>query len=335
VNRDLELALVALYATTTEELGPDQLRQLGAGLVEVLGDLSPNDAVARAAQEVPEDGSMDQFAATQAFVLGVRTAERVNEQIGELQDLAGTLATSIGVETQVNTAADLVDVVQRVQPREAIPGEAIEGLSQALGSALVVSGDPATGQIAFSGPAARFASMLLELAWNLPPRCRSLVQRVPVGGADRTVTLVEVDVCTDLGFDHIRERVDPRNWPRYNPYFIDVRTIHGPDLTADGWCGVIRETVGPGLNGSVYVTDLAVRCVAQNQLMAVAFDLAVPPGGDRRVTVDRGFVALTDEGARRRTRVLKVYRIEDLDLPHVWVCPLWAMQIALAGWWHA
>jgi hypothetical protein len=188
--------------------------------------------------------------------------------------------------------------------------------------------------VSFSGPAARFAAMLLDLARNLPPRCRSRYQLAPVGGKDRVVTLVEVDACTSLPFDHIRERVDPRNWPDYNPFFIDVQTIEGPDMTADGWRGVIREKVGPGLNGKVYVTDLAVRCVGQKQLMAVTFDLAKPPDAAAKVTVDRGFLSVADEGSLRRTRVLKVYRIEDLDVPHAWVCPLWAMQVALAGWWR-
>ncbi|MBA2625387.1 MAG: hypothetical protein H0U89_07265, partial [Acidimicrobiia bacterium] len=185
----------------------------------------------------------------------------------------------------------------------------------------------------FQGPAARFAAMLVELAWNLPPRCRSTLATIDVGGMRKEVTLVEIDVCSDLPFDHLRDRVDPRNWPRCNPYFISVTPIVGPTPAADGWSGVIREVVGPGLNGRIYTTDLAVRHVQQRQLMAVAFDLADPDTPGAQVSVDRGFLSVTDEGARRRTRVLKVYRIEDLQVPHLWVCPLWAMQVALAGWW--
>ncbi len=331
----MELALLSLYANATDELGPDQLGQLGEDLAAVIEDMPATEAVARAAEDVPYEGSIDQFALAQAFVLGVRVPSLREEDIGALRDLGNTLVSSVGVDTETGAQDDLIGAVATIEPGSPIPPDAIVGIASALGSALVVTEGAAPGQVEFSGPAARFAAMLVELAWNLPPRCRSRFDTVLVGDELKMVTLVEVDVCTDLPFAHIRERIDPRNWPTYNPYFISVTTIKGPDMAGDGWSGVVKEVVGPGVNGSVYETDLAVRCVAQPQLMAVAFDLAERPTGDKLVTVDRGFLSVTDEGARRRTRVLKVYRIEDLDLPHYWVCPLWAAQVALSGWWHS
>ena len=51
------------------------------------------------------------------------------------------------------------------------------------------------------------------------------------------------------------------------------------------------------------------------------------------VTVDRGFLSVTDEGTHRRLRVLKVYRVENLKTAPSFACQLWAMQVALSGWW--
>jgi hypothetical protein len=334
VISDLELALVSLYARTTTDLDPEQLRQLGDELAATVIDLPPGEALGRAAREVPEQGTVDQFAAAQAFVLGVRFQSQLEEDLPELRYLGSTLASSVGAETQANTSEDLVGAVALMGPRRAIPPEAIALLSSALGPGLVVTEGPAPGQVQFSGPAARFAAMLVELAWNLLPRCRSRHDTVPVDGVPKEVTLVEVEVCTDLPFDRIRERIDPLNWPTYNPYFVSV-TATNSTQAPDGWSGAIREVVGPGINGQTYVTDLNVRCVTRPELAAVAFDLTEPPGGDGRVTVDRGFLSVADEGARRRVRVLKVYRIEDLAVPHWWLCPLWAAQVALSGWWHS
>ena len=82
------------------------------------------------------------------------------------------------------------------------------------------------------------------------------------------------------------------------------------------------------------MTDLAVTMIERTGISIVAFQLAHPdtPG---KVVVDRGFLCATDEGTHRRVRVLKVYRIVDLDLPHDWVCPLWASQVAMAAWWRS
>ena len=83
----------------------------------------------------------------------------------------------------------------------------------------------------------------------------------------------------------------------------------------------------------IYETDLIVRYVSHPGLVAVSFDLAPNGTGDHKVSVDRGFVAVTDEGEHRRVRVLKVYRIEDFDMYTTFICPLWCWQVAMAGWW--
>lgn len=154
-----------------------------------------------------------------------------------------------------------------------------------------------------------------------------------VGNALKDVLLVEIDVCSNLSFDRCRRGIDPFNWPSCNPYFVGVDLIGSKTQspTGDGWAALIREKVGPAMNFKYYTTDLAVRYFEATGVAAVAYDLA--PGFAGPVTVDRGFLSVTDEGTHRRLRVLKVYRVENLKTAPSFACQLWAMQVALSGWW--
>jgi hypothetical protein len=151
----------------------------------------------------------------------------------------------------------------------------------------------------------------------------------------KAVTFVEVDVCTNQPFAKCKRGINPLHWPDCNPFFLSVKPIGPTTQLGYGWAAAVKEQVGCPFNGRVYETDLMVTMTEQEKMHTVAFDLV--PDADRTdprmVTVDRGFVSATDEGEHRRIRVLKVYRIEDFEIPHRWLCPLWASQVAMSPWW--
>ena len=120
-----------------------------------------------------------------------------------------------------------------------------------------------------------------------------------------------------------------------NPYFLSVhRSADTAYLDRTGGPASIREEVGSRAQRTG-LRDRSLRAVPEQPGLVATRSTSSRDTApdDGLVTVDRGFLSVTDEGAHRRVRVLKVYRIEDLELPHDWLCPLWASQVAIGGWW--
>ena len=122
---------------------------------------------------MPPDGSVDQFAAAQALVLGVQVQRGGSERMAPLDALAGSLLGSVGVEAIEPASVGLVDVIAGLQAEPTVTEATLDALRTALGSVLVVAEGPAPGQLALGGPAARLAAMLIELALSLVVPCRS------------------------------------------------------------------------------------------------------------------------------------------------------------------
>jgi hypothetical protein len=323
----VESALVTLYSATTR----DTADSFPVAFPDVPVGPSPGTAlndVAGASFATP----IELFAGTQALVLGTRyhLTDGAEDVHVALHDVAGALLEQVGV-TSSSSPDDLVDLVGSLSLAGKVSAPQIEKLALIFGPQLEVD-NTVDGQVTLTGDAASFATMVTELASN-NTACRTFTASIAVGGVMKDVIFVEVDVCTSIVFDKLQGAIDPTHWPACNPFFISVTPVTQQQTQADGWAGVVREEVGPGLNGSVYTTDLAVRYLHQPGLATVAFDLAPHRNDDGRVSVDRGFVSATDEGAHRRVRTVKVYRIDDLNTPQSWICPLWAQQVAMAGWW--
>jgi hypothetical protein len=322
-----ELALAVLHAEEGGEIDPDHF---GPAFADVVAGTTPADAMATLAELASSPLAIDRFAVAQGLVLGSRLEARDGGLDEPLTVLAQAVVAAHGDTDAAPApapAARLVDAVTRLQPGVTLDAVTYDGFVEAFGGALEVTSGPAG--IALSGPASTFVATVTELATNLLS-CRSAVH-VHEG---RQVLLVELDACSNLPFDTCAKAIDPRRWPECSPMFISVAPVTTPVTTPTGWAGVVREVVG--IQGfGVYTTDLAVTYRREPGLALTAYDLADQRNDDGRVTVDHGFVSATDEGVHRRLRALKVYRIEGLHTPPSWICPLWAKQAVMAGWWCA
>jgi hypothetical protein len=338
VRAEVELGLVVLYRETTQDIDIDQLRRDDES-DEILRYTDPVAAIEGMIGNLDLETDRDRYAGALAFVLALR----LHQQSGE--DLVLDAAEKLGRELlqvfrppgEASTAAThLVDAVMRLLANPEVSEPAQESLRAAFGTSLAITLGELEDTVIMSGPAAKMATMLTELA-ALDLRCHSGTATIPVDGVEREVTLVDIEICTHASFEACRKGIDPRHWPECSPYFQKVTVLGSAPPQTGSWHGVIEEVVGPALNGLYYTTKLAVSYVEQPGVVAMSFDLAAdaagPPPGDHRVSVDYGFSSVVDEGPHRRFRTLKVYRIEDMTTPHLWTCPLWAQQVVMAGWW--
>lgn len=337
MSPEVELALVVLYRETTQDIDVGQLA-IDAASDERLRETGPVAAIEGMIGNLDFETARDRYAGALAFVLGLR----LDQQSGP----AGVLeaAEKLGQELlqiflppeEASTRSSLlVDAVQRLLANPEVTVTVQEALQEAFGASLAITLGP-DDTLTMTGPAAKMATMLTELA-SLDLECRSGTANVLVKGVQREVTIVDIEICTHASFEACRKGIDPRHWPECSPYFQSV-TVLGSNPPATGtWFGTIQEKVGPALNGSTYITNLAISYVERPGVVAMSFDLApdatgLPPD-DGRISVDYGFSSVVDEGPHRRFRTLKVYLIEDMTTPHLWTCPLWAQQIVMAGWW--
>jgi len=332
---DVDLALVVLYRELTPDIDPDQI---GTGAqVGLFADTGVEDALTALAASLDLATRQDRYAGALGYVLGVRLLLQTNSFEPEVSALGQTL---LGVFPEVadpeGAELELRDAMQRLLAVPEVTSDVETALENAFSGALQIA--PAGGgTVTYSGSAAEMATMLTELA-TMSLKCHSRGGTVTVGGEKLDVTLLEFEICTHAPFARCRGGVDPRHWPAYNPsFFQSVDVISGSPAPTGNWSGVVQEKVGPLMSGTPIVTNLMVSYVEQPGLAVTAYDLApdnaaLPPD-DGRVTVDYGFVSVADVGAHRRFRVLKVVRVEEMPMPHSWLCPLWAQQLVMAGWW--
>lgn len=274
-------------------------------------------------------------AAVDTMALGgrlLRNRPGDRELADSLGELAGGLLTEVGADPA--RAGDLVASVRSLADSRRTTEAQVRAVSDAFGATVDVAlSTRHPGAMTVTGPAARVAAQVLELAARRRTECHADFEPTRDSGSGFEVTVVRLEACTALSFAECRARVDPAGWARCNPYFRSVEVLERtPEAT--GWRGAIREQVGPGLNREYYTTDLDVRFHAARGLAFAAFDLRAPARrhDDGRVVVDRGCVGVIDEGTHRRLQMVKVYRIRDFDAPHDWVCQLWASQFVSSGW---
>jgi hypothetical protein len=252
----------------------------------------------------------------------------------QLDQLARNLLSPFEEAGAGSTSAESLRTALRLlEPGQPISQPAMSALGDAFHGVMEVMGDPSQPQMLLSGSGAELASLLVELTTGGSLHCNMSTHQELVGGSQREVIKVEVDTCTNRSFDDCKQSIDPTHWPDVNPFFRSVTLVGSPTKSGTDWCGTIKESVGPGVNGQVYTTDLDVTFVERPGMVVTAFDLAKVRNDDGEVTVDRGFLSCTDEGIHRRIRTLKVYRIENLSMPSSWICPLWSSQFALAAYW--
>jgi hypothetical protein len=310
----------------------DQAPQFSLPPVQAIGNLS---------DEVNLEDRQHRYAAALAYALGTRVLAQDDSVSSNLQTLGSKIIGRIhGIDDPEGGEISLRRAMRRLtassEPK--ISDEIASALLDAFKGGLELSFDSEAETWLFSGDAAETATMLCELA-SMQMDCQGREGHVRVGHQLVPVTVIEYELCTQSPFTRTAPGVDPRNWTTYNPFFFDSIEVltPAPASSTGTWNGVIQEKVGALYSGSSVVTNLAVSYVEQPGLAAVSYDLA-PAGGpfkadDNTVTVDYGLFAVMEEGIHRRVRMLKVLHIDGKDMNHEWMCPLWAHQLAMIGWW--
>ena len=338
MSADVERGLLVLLREVASEREEEQidLDQFpagpGRGLIEAT---TIGEAVDLLRLGLKSGRESDVSAAIQGLVLGGRLdldpgPDRPGRPVAKLRALAGRLLASVGAHP--SGANQLVGAVERLASAVSVD-EARGDLSDAFGDRLTIRDSTTAANVrVFGGPAAALAAQIVDVTRLVAQTtCRATSRRDPDTSSD--ATFVRYEACTALPYDTCVQRIDPLRWPDCNPYFSYVKGLDcQPCAPKPGWFGRIKEKVGPALNLSYYETDLTVRYHQEPGIAATAFELAHPNTGDGRVTVDRGFLAVLDEGSHRRVQMTKVYRIRDLNVEHSWVCPLWSSQFVISGW---
>jgi hypothetical protein len=336
MDKPIDQWLVALYYA----LKPDDidLKQLGTDDQAAQFSSPPFANLRDLTENVDLTNRQERYAANLAYVLGTRVGESDELVEPHLQTLGTAILDRIDhVDDAEIGERSLRNGLRRLitdEPR--ITDEVANLFLDAFKGALDATFDAVADAWHFSGPAAETATMLMEMA-SMHMDCQGREGRVKVGNLEYPVTVIEYEVCTQSPFERTAPGVDPRNWTTYNPFFFDSVELLTAAPTTPSWHGVIQEKVGAQLTGKQFTTNLAVSYESQPGLAAVAYDLApdraVYKPDDNSVKVDYGLFAVMEEGVHRRVRMLKVVHIEGYEGNHEWLCPLWAHQLAMIGWW--
>ena len=334
----VERGLLVLYHRTTTDLDAGQLAQFlepdavaevtGASLDQTIEDL-------RVALDL--DLRRDRFAAALAYVLAVRADDGSADEALNLLggDLLGRFSD---VTDPLGQEAHLRSVVGRLGVTPLVDQDVADSLTSAFDPVVQVTLD-GSGSYEVQGPGAEQAMMLLEIA-SMETHCNAREGEVVVNGVAQPVTLIDYEICHNAPFDRCKPGVDPRNWPLYNPsFFRRVDVVQGSPGASGSWAGIVQEQVGV-LGTSPITTNLTVTYLEGPGMALTAYDLTpastpnVPPD-DGQVLVDHGVVALVDEGSHVRFRAVKVVALAKAGAvaPSWWLCPLWAHQVVLSGWW--
>jgi len=337
VGEEIELALIVLYR---DILPPDELdlTQLGdPAQVDLWTNAETANVVSDLKAAVDLNRRGDRYAAALAYVLGVRRAAIVPA----LPDIETEL-TALGeallerYDAPGSGEADLRNAMARLLELPEVSSEVADFLMTAFGGALTAI-DNGDGTFLFTGPAAEMATMLTELS-SMQMACDAHNGTVEVNGVRHQVLFLRFEVCTQVPFDRSAKAVDPRQWPTFSPLFFQSVTVLDGVPTATGpWNGTIQESVGALSTGTPTVTNLLVSYHEEPGLAVTAYDLSQDTtllADDGTVKVDYGYFSVTEEGLHRRVSVMKVVSIEGKeDTPPHWLCPLWAQQFGMIGWW--
>ncbi len=331
---DVDLGLVVLYRELTPDIDPTQLGD--DAQAEVFAETGVEEALTNLTASLDLDTRRDRYAANLAYVLTLRLFDATGANEAELAALGALIVSRFpDVGDPVASEIELRDAVGRLLAFHEVTQDVVDKFKAAFVGAY--DAVPVPGGWNCTGAAAETAAMLSELV-TMEFVSTARPGTVEVSGQPLDVLYLEFDMCTSATWDRCRGGIDPRNWPTYNPsFFQSVDVISGTPASSGNWTGTIQEKVGPLFSGTPLTTNLLVSYIEQPGLVVTAYDLAghnttLPPD-DGKVTVDYGFVALTDEGVHRKMRVLKVVRIEGMVLPPKWLWPLWTQQMVMAGWW--
>jgi hypothetical protein len=329
-----ELALISLYhALDTANF---DVTQLGDSDQSAHMSADPTVTLPALIEAVDMDVRRDRYAASLAYVLGVRFFNDTGTLEPELSALGGKIVSRFNDSDPFEGELALRSAVFLLSEDKAITQEVADFLTTAFEGKVEFSFDASSNEWKMQGEATEAALMLCELA-SMGMNCRSRKGRFKLGNTEVPVLVTECEVCTQAPYDRVMVGVDPRNWPVYNPgFFQSVNVVSGTPAATGSWRGVIQESVGALLTGTPIVTNLRVSYLEEKGVAVTAYDLAGDsanlPADDGSVKVDFGFFSVTDEGVHRRIRLLKVLRIENVPMP-AWVHPLWAQQLAAIGWW--
>jgi hypothetical protein len=338
---DAERAILFLYnQQVPTELNGDQLRQFLTEADALSVEATTYVEAATLLTGLDMDARRDRFVAALGYVLAHRCLPATPAGSDALQAVGATLIGHFSdVADPVAGEADLRDAIGRLDGMATVDTDALDDLAAAFEDVLEWT-DNGDGTYAFAGVASEMAQMLVEIA-QLAGRCTAQTGRIQLDGKDVEVTVLQGETCSSVAFDRAKAGVDPRNWPAYNPaLFQRVDVISGTPTATGSWAGIVQERVG-ALSGPV-VTNLNVTYTERPGLAVTAYDLtpaSVPglPSDDGKVIVDHGMVALHDEGDHVRFRCVKVVAFAASEPPIAppteWLCPIWLLQVLLAGWW--
>ena len=335
-DKPIDKWLVSLYyALKPEDIDLQQL-----GTPEQQGEFAspPFANVRDLAANIDLSNRQERYAANLTYVLGTRVLEQDDMIDPHLAALGATILGRISVDDPEGGEQQLRSALGRIAEVPRITDDIVNAFRAAFKGGFDAEFNGPEQTWRFTGPAAETATMMVELA-TMQMNCHGRQGRVRVGRRDVPVTVIEYEACTQSPFSRTAPGVDPRNWTTYNPFFFDSIEVltPAPAALANQWNGVIQETVGALMTGNPVVTNLAVSYVEQPGLAAVTYDLAPKDPSlkddDNTVTVDYGVFAVMEEGVHRRVRMKKVVHIDGHEMNHEWLCPLWAQQNAMIGWW--
>jgi len=335
---NIELGLISLY----HALDPTNfdVNQLGDAAQADHMSADPSVTLPGLTAAVDLELRRDRYAASLAYVLGLRFVKNGGSLDAELQELGGAIVARFGHSDPLGEGeAALRAAVSELIDDQQISESVAEALTVAFEGKVVFTLDPDTQQWTIEGEATEAALMLSELG-SMGTNCNMRNVRVPLGNTEVEVLVLECEVCTQLPWERVKRGADPRNWDDVFAGFFDNIEVVVPATPppAGTWNGIIQEKVGALILGTPLITNLVVSYFEAPRLAVTTYDLApenaLPPAkdDDARVKVDYGFWAATDEGVHRRIRLLKVVRIEDTPWP-AWFHPLWAQQLLMMGFW--
>jgi hypothetical protein len=332
----IELGLISLY----HALDPEEfdLNQLGDPPQVDNMSADPSVALPQLTEAVNLELRRDRYAASLAYVLGVRYLQAGGPIEAELNALGAKIVTRFGNSDPYGSGESaLRNAVSRLIGDATITTQIGDDMATAFEGKVRYTVDPETGLWSIEGEATEAALMLCELG-SMGANCSTRNAKMLLGGTAVEVLIIECEMCTQLPFERIKDAIDPRNWDDKNPGFFQSIQVLAPVPSPPGgtWNGVIQEKVGALFLGTPLVTNLAVSYFEANRVAVTTYDLAadsaVKEVDDGKVKVDYGFWAVTEEGVHRRTRLLKVVRIENTPWP-AWFHPLWAQQLLMMGYW--
>ena len=336
-----EVGLISLFRALEPEDDDADLSQIPDLASQTV---SPNAGLKNLAVAVDLSSRRDRYAANLGYVLARRCIDRdihvQDDQVALGQKIVGRFNPrdlDVSERSLDSAVKAMMDATRQNPPVPQVTTDVADMLVGAFGDSLEYTdlGD----SIRFRGAAAETATMLSEMScMDFEVGLSSNKGTVKVLGKNVDVVKFDYEFCTQATWKQLMVTVDPQQWHTYNPLFFHFVHVLNQVVTGagPGWTGLIQESAGINPNtGDPALTNLTVTYHAQPDVVVTAFDLGPDIQGaadDATVTVDYGFFGVTNEGAHRRMRMVKVLHIDGFEKWPKWIWSLMDWRFQFSGW---